>query len=55
MGKIPNVGNAPVDFLSENDHSQNPICQVDDFPLAVIRFLAPQQAVAAFDFWRYVR
>ena len=55
MGKIPNVENDPVGFISESDHIQDLICQVDGFPLAVIRFLATQQAVAAFNFWRYVR
>jgi hypothetical protein len=55
MGKIPNVENDPVGCISESDHSQDPICQVDGFPLVVIRFLATQQAVAAFNFWRYVR
>ena len=54
MGKIPNVDNDPADFISESDRIQDPICQVDGFPLVVIRFLATQQAVAAFNFWRYV-
>ena|ERR1700730_1083290 len=55
MSKIPNVDNDPVDFLSKSDRSQDPICQVDGFPLVVTRFLATQQAVDAFNFWRYVR
>jgi hypothetical protein len=55
MGKIPNVDNDPVDSISESDHSQDPIFQLDGFPLVVIRFPATQQAVAAFNFWRYVR
>jgi hypothetical protein len=55
MCKIPNVDNNPEDFISERDHSQDPICQVDGFPLVVIRFIAMQQAVATFNFRRYVR
>jgi hypothetical protein len=55
MCKIPNVDNNPEDFISERDHSQDPICQVDGFPLVVIRFIAMQQAVATLNFRRYVR
>ena len=54
MGKIPNVDIDPVGFISESDRSQDPICQLHSFPLVVIHFVAMQQAVAAFDFWRYV-
>jgi hypothetical protein len=52
MGKNPNADNDPVGFISESDHSQDPICQVDGFPLVVNRFVATQQAVAALNFWR---
>jgi hypothetical protein len=55
MGKIPNVENDPAGLTSDSDRSPDRICQVLGFPLAVIHFVAPQQAVAAFNFWRYVR
>lgn len=54
MGKIPNVDNDPVGFLSERDDGQDRICQVQAFSLVVICFVATQQAVTAFNFWRYV-
>jgi hypothetical protein len=54
MGKIPNVNNDSVGFINESDRSQDPICHLYSFPLVVICFVAMQQAVAAFNFWRYV-
>jgi len=54
MGKIPNVDIDPLGFISESDRSQHPICQLHGLPLVVIPFVAMQQAVAAFNYWRYV-
>jgi hypothetical protein len=55
MGRYPNVENDPAGLISESDRSQNRIWRVHPFSLVVICFVAMQQAVAAFNFWRYAR